>query len=203
MLRDIRATANEVIGNLKEKGTELLTEAKNEGDEILGSARETSSHVAFNAAQENLQVDLQTSRLEERNWRRASIGSIAATLTSIIILYCLSENDSAQGILLYHSISRIGLILLCSGVSAIVVRIFRTRMHHCEILEHKLRLINLLETLYNAGFQEETRDKILLMLTEQIAMQPNTGLGSDKEDGSAPIGITIDSLLKTVSEIRK
>jgi hypothetical protein len=188
----------DAVNTLEAKANALAEQTKNKSDEILGTARDTSAGVSLSGIKKIFEDNLTEIRTEEDQWFRRARTSIivllCAALVSISLSYILTTHD------FQHGISHVAFLFLLSATTVIVVKIYRTKVHSRQTLQHNIRLANLVNALYNAGLESQSRDKLLLLVTEHIARHPQTGLIDEDTKHTASGGLTMDSLVKLIND---
>ncbi|MCP4760434.1 MAG: hypothetical protein GY870_01550 [archaeon] len=198
---ELKESTESALLKIEEQSKLIIEEAKKKAEEIESSVRKTAQNVSVKVAQEQFNEGATHNVFQIKIW-----GGIAIVLIVVFILYIwylLAGFDKLpeewKWSIGYLSIIRIGVLGLISTIIGFSLKMLKANLHMHQHNLHRKRLANSMAAFAESAMTNEQRDLILSQLVESVSNFGASGMISKESEKG---GISIDSITKTVSNLK-
>lgn len=198
---ELKESTESALSKIEEQSKLIIEGAKKKAEEIESSVRKTAQNVSVKVAQDQFNEGAEHYVFQIKVW-----GGIAIALVIVFILfiwYLLAGVDTLpeewKWSIAYISIIRIAILGLISSVIGFSLKMLKANLHMHQHNLHRKRLSNSMAAFAESAMTNEQRDLILSQLVESVSNFGTSGMiNKDSDKG----GVSIDSITKTVSNLK-
>tara|TARA_B110000114_G_C14998678_1_gene359714 strand:+ start:33 stop:1040 length:1008 start_codon:yes stop_codon:yes gene_type:complete len=198
---ELKESTEAALLKIEEQSKIIIEEAKKKAEEIENSVRKTAQNVSVKVAQEQFTEGAEHNVFQIKVWSGIAISLVIVFI--LFIWYLLAGVDKLPTVwnwsIGYISIIRIGVLGLISTVIGFSLKMLKANLHMHQHNLHRKRLSNSMAAFAESAMTNEQRDMILSQLVESVSNFGTSGMINKESDKG---GISIDSITKTVSNLK-
>lgn len=201
LTNELKESTDKALSKIEEESNQIVEEAKKKAQEIETSVRKTAQNVSVAEAQTQFQEAADHNIIQIKIWGGITIGLIVTFVLFILyLLLGVTLPEEWNWTIIYLSVIRLGILGLISTIIGFSLKMLRANLHMHQHNLHRKRIANSMASFAESAMNSDQRDLILSQLVESVSNFGTSGMIGKDGDKS---GISIDSITKTVSNLKE